>query len=221
MVKNKQLIYMFLAFFLYFLYSNYVILLGNSIGIHNDLAIMLGADIIFMIFIIFLYRKNIKDDVKDIKKSYSLGKIIKVILFWFLALVLLNAVMGAITDLVAPGFEPDDNTNALYSLSKGYMMFKTFIFGIIAEELLYREAISTVVTNKILFILISAIVYTLMHFVFTGFPSQNLILYIAMYFIPAIFFSLAYVKNNNNILILMLIKFVYNLIPLTLLFLGL
>ncbi len=220
MAKNKQLIKMFLAFFLYFLYSNYAISIGNKIGINSDLTIMFVADIIFMIFIIFMYRQNLKDDFKALKKDYSVWKIIKVVIFWFIIFVVINALMGAITDMIVPGFETDDNTNALYNVSTSYMIFKTAIFGIIAEELLYRESISTIIDQKVLFIFISAVVYTIMHFVFTGFPAEHLLIYIAMYFIPAIFFSLAYVKNKNNILVLMIIKFVYNLLPLTILLLG-
>jgi len=92
-------------------------------------------------------------------------------------------------------------------------------FSIVAEELLFRESLSKCVDNNILFVLISAIVYTAMNFVFTT-ESIDFIQLLA-YFLPALVFSTIYIKTERNIIIVMLVKFVYNLIPFTILLLGL
>ena len=221
MNKNNALIKMLGAFFVYFLYSMYSLTLGKALGVNNELAIMFVSDIIFLVLIVIVYKDNLKKDAEMIKKDYKISKIIKTVILWVIVLFVLNIVMGAITDVIAPGLAIDNNTEALWGMSKIYTVFKTLIFGVVAEEILFRESLRDVISNNIIFIIVSAIIYTAMHFIFSGLPESNTIIYMAIYFIPAIVSSLAYIKNKSNILILMLIKLVYNLIPLTILFLGL
>lgn len=220
MQKNLSLIKMLGSFFIYFLYSSYFLTLGRALGITNDLITMFVSDILFLILIVICYKDNIKKDLENLKKDYKISKIIKTILIWVFALIVLNFVMGFLTDLIAPDLATDNNTDALWNMSKIYTIFKTLIFSVVAEELLFRESVRDVIENNYLFILVSVVIYTLMHFIFTGLPSDHTLIYIFIYFIPAILFSLAYIKNKSNILILMLIKFTYNLIPLTILLLG-
>lgn len=220
MAKTNSLIKMLASFFVYFLYSTYSLTIGQALGIQNNLIAMVVSDILFLILIVLCYKNNVIEDFKLIKKDYKIGKIIKTILIWVFALFVLNIAMGALTDLIAPGLATDNNTDALWNMSKMYTIFKTLIFGVVAEELLFRESLRDVIDNKIVFIVVSAVIYTAMHFIFTGLPDNHILIYIFIYFIPAILFSLAYIKNKSNILILMLIKLTYNLIPLTLLFIG-
>ena len=174
------------------------------------------ADLIFLICIVFAYRDNLKKDFENLKKDYKISSIIKTIIIWVVIIFVFNILMGAITEMIYPNMATDDNTNAmstLFKTSMSYSLFKTMIFAVVAEELLYRESISDVVKNKYIFIVISSIVYTIMNFIFVGFESDIIVMDILSYFLPALLFSTAYVKNNNNIIILMLIKFTYNLIP--------
>lgn len=219
-ITNK-LIKIFAFFFVYFLYSTYSLTIGHAIGIQNDLITMVITDILFLVVIVIAYKDNIMKDLKMLKEEYTIGKIFKTIIIWVIALFILNIVMGALTDLIAPGLAIDNNTDALWSMSKVYTVFKTLIFSVVAEELLYRESLRDIIDNNVVFVITSVIIYTLMHFIFAGLPESNVLIYIMIYFIPAILFSLAYIKNKSNIIILMLIKFTYNLIPLAILLLGL
>lgn len=91
------------------------------------------------------------------------------------------------------------------------------IFGVVAEELLFRESISDVIKNNVMFVIVSSLLYTLMNFLYSDLTIEYVWIYILMYLLPSFLFSLAYVYNKNNILMLMLIKFVYNLFPITIL----
>lgn len=207
-----------LFFMLYFIYSQvFTSLFGTSILVNFI------ADLVFLVAIVFAYRDNLKEDAKDLKKKYTVGKIIKTILCWVAIIFVFNIAMGMLTDLISPNASMDDNTEALDSLfkiSSIYTIFKTMIFAVVAEELLYREAVHDVIKNKWLFILASSVIYTLLNFAWTGFSSNTILNDVLSYFLPAILFSYAYYKNDSNILVLMLIKFTYQLIPLTLMFLG-
>ena len=207
-----------LFFMLYFIYSQvFTSLFGSSILVNFI------SDLVFLVAIVFAYRDNLKEDAKDLKKKYTVGKIIKTILCWVAIIFVFNIAMGMLTDLISPNASMDDNTEALDSLfkiSSIYTIFKTMIFAVVAEELLYREAVHDVIKNKWLFILASSVIYTLLNFAWTGFSSNTILNDVLSYFLPAILFSYAYYKNDSNILVLMLIKFTYQLIPLTLMFLG-
>lgn len=220
--KNKLLIKTISVFFVYFLYSYILNLLFDG-----SITASFIADILFMFGIIFVYKDNLKEDAKNLKTKYSIGKIIKTILIWVIVIFISNIVIGFVIDLISPlaGKTLDDNTTAidsLFKISTIYTIFKTMIFGVVAEELLYRESINDVVKNKWLFIIITSIIYTILNFIFLDTnPTNNYyLMHIMMYFIPALILSTAYYKNNCNIIILMLIKFTYQLIPLTLMFIS-
>ena len=207
-------------FLLYFIYTYFAGMVMNSIGIKDTTIGMFIADAIFLVIIVWVYAKNIKDDFKNLKKNYKLGKIVKIVVFWVIAMFIVNILMGAITEAIAPNLAMDENTTAISNLatiSVVYTIFKTMIFTSIAEELLFRESLSEVIDNNTMFVIISALIYTIMNFIFTDTTSGNIIIYILMYLVPGLIFSYVYTKHDRNILLIMLIKFCYNIIPLLLL----
>lgn len=227
--KLNNIIKTLLIFLFYFTYNNIINSICNVFGLTYDLSIALYADCVFMLAVIYIYQNNIKNDFKDLKKNYTCKKFLKTIFLWILIILIFNLLLGFITELISPGLGVTNDTMDnnyqkiydLYNISTFYTIFKTMIFGVVAEELLFRESIRDVIHNKYIFIIISALIYTTMNFVYTDFSSNFLLLDITLiYFIPSLFFSTAYIKNNSNIIIYMLIKFTYNLIPLTLLLLG-
>ena len=214
--ESMKLIKTLLVFISYLLYSNVISVVLSTFKITNTTMLSFLADLIFLVCIIFVYKDNLKKDFQNLKKDYKISNIIKTVIIWVVIIFVFNILMGAITEMIHPNMATDDNTNAMstmFKTSMSYSLFKTMIFAVVAEELLYRESISDVVKNKYIFIIISSIIYTIMNFIFVGFESDIIVMDILSYFLPALLFSTAYVKNNNNIIILMLIKFTYNLIP--------
>lgn len=223
-MKNKdKLIKMFLIFFVYFFYTMYAGTILGAIGITDSITASFIGDVLFMLFAIYMYRHNLLEDIKKFKK-YSWKKILKTIVLWVVIIFAFNMVSGMFIEFLAPGYEMDANTDAvynLYSISTWYTIFKTMIFGTLAEEILYRESVRDNIKNNVVFIVTSAVIYTFMNMIFAGINTGFELVSIVAYFLPAIFFSIAYIRNDNNILLLSLVKFCYNLIPLTVLLLGL
>lgn len=227
--KLNNIIKTLLIFLFYFTYNNIISSICNVFDLTYDLSITLYADCVLMLAVIYIYQNNIKNDFIDLKKNYTCKRFLKTIFLWILIILIFNLLLGFITELISPGLGVTNDTMDnnyqkiydLYNISTFYTIFKTMIFGVIAEELLFRESVRDVIHNKYIFIIISALIYTTMNFIYTDFSSKFLLLDITLiYFIPSLFFSTAYIKNNSNIVIFMLIKFTYNLIPLTLLLLG-
>lgn len=213
---NEKLIKTLIVFICYFLYSNVISVILTTLKITNTTIVSFIANFLFLIGIVLAYKDNLKEDFENLKKNYKPSKIIKTVIIWVIIILALNILMGALTELLFPNMAVDDNTDAMSTMFKTsvlYSLFKTMVFAVIAEELLFRESISDVIKDKYLFIIISSIVYTILNFIFVGFDSTTIIMDMISYFVPALILSTAYVKNDNNIIILMLIKFVYNLIP--------
>ncbi len=162
-----------------------------------------------------------KEHVKRKRKSPFLHKLWLVIK-WVLILFVVNMIGSIVTELLFPTLAGDDgNTISIYnlaSISMLYTLFKTLVFAIVAEELVFKKTIRDVIDNKWLFIVISSLVYAIVNVMYTEISISTLAPFVS-YFISSSVLGFAYVQNDDNIFIVMLIKFTYNLIPLSLLLL--
>lgn len=217
---NNSMIRAVVLYLVYFLYTVVASSLVSALNVANTAYVMMPADILFAVFAVFMYRKGLKECVQKLKKKKVL-KIIGSVVIGVVALFALNIIMGAVTDIFFPEYAVDSNTGAMLDLLKQspvYAFFKVLIFAPVAEEILFRESISSCVKNNVLFIFLSAIIYTGMNFVFS--TDALTFLDLLIYFLPAVLFSFLYVKNDRNIIVIMIIKFIMNLIPFAVLLLG-
>ena len=217
---NNRMIKAVGLYLVYFLYTVVASSLVSTLNVANTAIVMMPADILFAVFAVFMYHKELKECVNKLKKKKVL-RIIGSVLIGVIAIFALNIIMGAITDLLFPNYAVDSNTGAMLDLLKQspiYACFKVLIFAPIAEEILFRESISSCVKNNVLFILLSAIIYTGMNFVFSS--EALTFIDLLIYFMPAVLFSFLYVKNDRNIIIIMMIKFIMQFVPFIVLLLS-
>ena len=217
---NNSMIRAVVLYLVYFLYTVVASSLVSALNVANTAYVIMPADILFAVFAVFMYRKGLKECVQKLKKKKVL-KIIGSVVIGVVAIFALNIIMGAVTDIFFPEYAVDSNTGAMLDLLKQspvYAFFKVLIFAPVAEEILFRESISSCVKNDVLFIFLSAIIYTGMNFVFS--TDALTFLDLLIYFLPAVLFSFLYVKNDRNIIVIMIIKFIMNLIPFAVLLLG-
>lgn len=223
--KWKDLIQVIIIFIVYLFYTTIFDQLFKLCGIETGIATMFIADLTFFIGIILVYKKNLEKKYHIFSKEYSWKKKIGIITIGVLILFLVNILMGMITEIFLPNLSTgnDDNSHAiieLFNISYVYTLFKTLLFAPIAEELLFKEAVRDVVKNNILFVIVSSTLYTLMNFMYASVGSPSMILDIIGYFLFAVILSIIYLKNDDNIIIVMFIKFFYNIIPTILLFVS-
>ncbi len=224
--KNMSVLFRTLGVLVsYLFYTRILGFIFNSFGLNDSVVQMFLADLIFLIAMIILYKKVIKHDFEAFKKEYKLSKKIKTILLWVIMIFLVNISMGILTDLFFPNASSsiDENALALYGLfnvSSIYTIFKTMIFAVVAEELVFKKAIRDIFSNNILFILVSGFIYVILNFIYTDTLTGFVLMDMLGYFLFSVITGLAYIKNNDNIFIVMLIKFFYNLVPLILMIQG-
>ena len=215
-----------IIFIAYLFYTQVLSKILGLMSINDSVTQMFISDLIFLLGIIIFYKKKIKSSFNIFVKEYRLIKKITVILTWVVGIFFINILMGIITEFLFPEVASvmDDNSDAIYNLfsvSSIYTIFKTMIFAVVAEELVFKQAIRDVFTNNIVFVVVSSLIYVIMNFAYANFNQSGILIDMLGYLMFAVVTSIAYIKNNDNIFIVMLIKFFYSLVPLLILVLGL
>ena len=213
-VETKLLLKAVLMYLLYFVYSLLISQITVALNLENTAIVSFAGDFLFTVAIIAVYWGDLKKDAKDLKEKFLHKKIIARIFLGIGATVLMRIVMGILTELIAPGISVDSNTASILGLLKSspaYAIFKTMVFAVIAEELLFRKSLSLFIKNKWIFIFGGALLYPLMNFVFNG--GVTPILDFVMYYMTAVVLNSIYIWNNRNIFIVMFVKFVLQFLP--------
>lgn len=223
-MNAEALLTAILIYACYFIYTIVFTQVFSILGIKDDIILMFISDLLFFFGIVYVYKDCLKKDFLDFIHQNSCLKKVWFVVKWVIILFVVNMLGGMLTELLAPSLAVDDgNTTAIYSLasvSTIYTIFKSMVFGVVAEELVFKKAIRDVIPNHNgLFIVVSGLVYALMNIAYTDISVGTLVPFCS-YFIFSGVLSYIYVKNNNIVMV-MLVKLFYNLIPLTILLLGL
>lgn len=219
--KKQAFIKFFIIFAAYLCYTSIFSMLFSCLGI-TGVIVSFVSDLLFFAGIIYVYKDSLKDDFNALKK-FKISTIVKIILGGTAGIFLINIFGGVITEILFPGQDmTDENTDAIYLLGNTsliYMIFKTTLFSAIAEELVYRKTVRNVIDDKWLFIFLSSLIYALMNIAYSDFNVISIVDLIQCFIFGA-FVSAIYVRCNN-IIVIMLMKLVYTLIPLTIMLSGL
>lgn len=216
--KTQALLKLLLIYLIYFGYTSVISYILKVFGISNEIVLYFISDILFLCGITYLYKDSLKESYIKFKSSKKGSFILK----WVAILFVINMVGGIITELLVPNLLEDGNTSSIYSLaslSTIYTMFKTLIFASVAETLVYQKAIKEIITNDILFVVVSSLIYSLVNVMYTD-MSLLTVIDMVSYFVFSTVISYVYIKNDNNIIVPMVIKFFYNLIPLMLMIIS-
>lgn len=218
-MMNKRvyaLIKTIIIFICYMFYANVLDGIFNLTGISNNILSMFVGDIIFLIAIIFINKNDLKNNFYEFKKEYTAKEKIKIITKWSLIILAINILVIPLKKMAGLNINNvvDGNSMAviqLFDIAFIYSVFKTLIFAPIAEELLFKKTIRDIVKDDHAFILISSLIYAIMNFMYGS--MDIIILVFVQYFVFSLISSIAYIKNKDNIVIVMFIKFFSNLIP--------
>jgi hypothetical protein len=171
-------------------------------------------DLLFLVSIIFIYKDNLKADIKIFNKNYISFKGLLEIVAGFLLILFVLAIYGNVIDIMGIKVA---TTSSFDELPIAYSLLKILFFSTIMEELLFKESIKGLVTDKNLFILVSAVIYVAINYVYGSIPSIPVC---GIYVVIGLTSSFLYVRNKNNIIYISLVKLLYNMIPLTMLIAG-
>lgn len=218
----KKIIKNILIFISYFIFSYFVIALLQEFNFDitklsfNKRIIVLGIiDFIYIILMLFIYRKEIIIDIKDFKKNYKeyLSKYVLVYMVGVILMGIINIILTKITKIELSGNE--EGIRILIKEVPLYMFFSTVIYAPIIEELIFRKSIRNIFKNKYIFIIISGVIFGVLHI--SDFSNINEILFGIPYIIMGIDFAYIYYKTNN-IFTTMSFHMIHNLLLITIQF---
>jgi membrane protease YdiL (CAAX protease family) len=148
--------------------------------------ITLASALLTFIVLYILYHTKLKEKLVKITK--------KDIIIILVGTVILIAANELISNLLVKANVEMQNQELImesFKYNRVVMILAVVIFAPIVEEMVFRYSFSTFIKNDIAFVIISSLVFGLMH-------SAGLA--IIVYFILGVFLSLIYLKTNRNVI---------------------
>lgn len=172
------------------------------------LIIFTGMSLTYLI----AYRKSLLNDFKDFKKNYK--SILKTTAkYWVIGLGIM-LISSSIIGLIGIGDTANQDTNI--NLFKEAPIIQTIIAVIMApiiEELVFRRSFKNFTNNKILFALVTGLIFGGIHVVssISSLKDLTMLLHLIPYSSVGIAFGMAY-KEHNNIIGTMTMHAIHNTI---------
>ena len=167
-----------------------------------------------IIIIIGLINKNkLKKDFLEIKEKYEeyYTKYLKLYILALIIMVISNVFINKLTQAI-PGNE--ETIRATLNKAPLYMFFSAVIFAPFTEEMVFRQSIKNIITNKKAFIITSGLIFGGLH-VIGNINTIYDLLYIIPYSTPGIAFAIM-LEKTDNIFVPMGIHFLHNGLLMTL-----
>ena len=154
-----------------------------------------------VLVIVLLYIKDLKKEFIDFKNNYQ--KYFKEnIKYWFIALAVMyvsNFVIAMIKYQTTGEITSSENENTIREtlmLAPVYTFVSASLFAPILEELTFRKSLRKIFSNKVLFIIISSLIFGSLHVITNNFTTLDL-LYLILYCAPGVAFAYILVKTDN------------------------
>lgn len=201
MKKTLMYILIFLSYF------SFCILFEDLLSLFNIITVLICTG--YILFLIFVYRKNLKTELNDFKENYKtyLPKYILIYLFGILLMFLVNFILSKVTNQALAGNEAI--TREYIKKYPIYMTFSALIFSPLVEELIFRKTLKNIFKSKYLFIILSGFIFGILHI--ANYTNPTELLFTIPYIIMGIDFAYIYYKTNN-IFTTLTFHFCHNLI---------
>ncbi len=187
--------------------SFYIVASGNIVNIADSLKIFdiiprvtfaIFCEVSILLIIIYMYKDDLVPMFKDFKKNIKtyLNKYFK---YWLLILLLMLISNSIITQFTTT----DTATNQeiimdTFAIAPIYIIITTVLIAPLTEELIFRFCINKIVPKpRIIYIILSGVIFGSMHVVLNPVDSFIDLLFIIPYSIPGIVFAYLYDKTKN------------------------
>lgn len=180
----------------------------SEIAIPFKVAYLIIWEILTICIIMGILNKKIERDFKNIKKNHK-EYYKKYFKFWLISIAIMMISNLIINTIITDGIASNEQTlRDTFKISPLYVFFSSVIYAPLVEELVFRQSLKNIFPNKILFIIISGIIFGGLH-VITGFSSPVDLLYLIPYCAPG--FAFAYIlADSDNIFIPISLHFMHN-----------
>ncbi|HJJ08417.1 MAG TPA: CPBP family intramembrane metalloprotease [Bacilli bacterium] len=200
-IKIKEIIKFILIFLLYLLYSDIIIIILTKLGVNikvlpNNLkiAIMFLINLSLMIMLFIFYSKSIKENLKDLKLNFK--SYIKDNFKYYVIGLLIMIISNIIISFFIEGNSTNETLIREYiNIMPIYMIFSSCIYAPFTEEMVFRKSLRNCFNNKVLYILLSGLIFGSMHLL----SASNLVelVFLIPYSSLGCVFAYMYYKTNN------------------------
>lgn len=154
------------------------------------------SSIIYMIIIIFIYRKSLKDEIKEFKGN-AFNFIRRNIKYYLIGLTVMMFSNIFISIMINNGVAANERiVQEELHRAPLYMIYSAVIFAPFIEEVLFRKTLRNVFPTDIVFIMMSGLLFGYIH-TLANVTSPTELLYIIPYGSVGAMFALMYVKEKN------------------------
>lgn len=189
-----------IIFYLIMLLSQLIPLQLMNIDIDNmDLNLkiiyLLGYEAFTLVVMVFIFHEPLKKMWQDFKKNHR-TYFNKYFPLWFVLLGLMMISNLIVSSIVGTDISANEEAiNTIFEVSPIYIYLSAVIYAPIVEELTFRLAIRKLFKNDYLFIIVSGLLFGLIHVI--GSSTLLEYLYIIPYSIPGFIFAYILVKSKN------------------------
>ena len=207
--KREYISKLIIAFICFFEIGRFFSLIINLIGLnvqkfnYVDLAYYdTFIELILTIIIILLYKKCLRKDIvlfKLNKKDY-INKILNYFILFIVIKISSSLITGFLSVILGYDLVDSENQSAIISLTKSaplMMLISTTILAPIVEEGVFRLSLRKIIDNKTLFILISGLIFGLMHIFPTDLPTSLALIYSITYVAMGFYLAYIYTETEN------------------------
>ena len=190
MTKGKSLTDIYKASFLIIIFLVYTIFLPSAPNVAKIII-----DILVLLVAIYLFKDDLKEEGGIFKKK--IGFNIKWVIISFVLIFAIQIITGALLENLFNILPPSkDGQLALFRQAPVYLFFSMLIFSPIVEELTFRKSFRKLIKNKVLYVLLSSVIYGALYVIFSA--GENIsYLFIVSYSLIAMVYPILYLKTNN------------------------
>ena len=154
------------------------------------------SNLILLGIFIYIYRKTLIKDLSFFKKNFP-SNLFNSFKYWLLGFSIMFISNLIITHILKMSIANNEIAVRNYiNISPLLMIFNTCIYSPIAEELVFRKNIKDCTNNKWIYILVSGLLFSLLHII-NYINSPLSLLYLIPYGSLGIIFSYLYYKTDN------------------------
>lgn len=169
----------------------------NNFSLIGKVIISLISNLIILAILIFIYKDTLIKDFKNFFNkniSENLELSFKYWLLGFGIMIVSNLILTVITNGGIAGNE--ESVRKLIDIAPLYMLFDVAIYAPITEELIFRKSIRDFISNKLVYCLVSGLIFGGLH-VISAINTPIDALYLIPYSALGISFAALYTKSNN------------------------
>ncbi|MBP3461550.1 MAG: CPBP family intramembrane metalloprotease [Bacilli bacterium] len=201
--------------FIYFFISDLEIYFLSLFGIdYTELSTsfkiiyLIIWEIVTICLIALLLNKKLSKDFENMKKNHK-QYFKKYFKFWLIAVAIMMISNLFINFFLDNGISSNEETlREMFKISPIYIFFSSVIYAPFVEELVFRQSIKNIIPNKIIFIIVSGLIFGGLHIV-SGYSGLTDLLYLIPYCAPG--FAFAYIlADSDNIFISIALHFMHN-----------